>query len=412
MGAVESNMLPRETLDGFSEKALFTPRFFLLASFSFVTFFTAFQLYPTMPFRILSLGGGEGKAGLFLGLLTFASAFSAPFGGAVADRLGQRHILMVSSTAFFGFSFVFSFARSFWIILPSAFLYWVFWSALLAASFALMTDVIPSERRAEGIGYWGVASTLAVAISPTVGLATYNLLGWHWLCGGISALSLGMLVISLRVQDKPHTHPSGRTLKGFFSEGFFEHRVFIVSIALFMYSFGYGGITSFVALYAKEAGTRPVGIYFLVFAATMVCTRPFAGRIADRMGRRRILIPCLAFICLGLSLLAVSGTFWMLVASAILFGLGFGSAYPIFAAIILDSVESHRHGAAFGSILLAFDTGIGSGSVLTGILIQHYGFHVAYGVAAALAFFSIPYFLFTEKSLEGEPADPSGSAVA
>ncbi|MGB7623267.1 MAG: MFS transporter, partial [Terriglobia bacterium] len=183
-------------------------------------------------------------------------------------------------------------------------------------------------------------------------------------------------------------------------------------IALFMYSFGYGGITSFVPLYARDSGTRPVGIYFLVFAATMVCTRPFVGRIADRMGRRRILIPCLALICLGLSLLAVSGTFWMLVASAIIFGLGFGSAYPSFAAMILDRIDSHRHGAAYGSILLAFDTGIGSGSVVTGLLAQHYGFHVAYGATAALAFFSIPYFLFTEKSMEGEPADPSGSAVA
>ena len=117
MGDAESKILTRGRPEAAPEKPLFTPRFFLLASYSFVTFFTAFQLYPTMPFRILALGGSEGKAGLFLGLLTFASAFSAPFGGAIADRLGQRHILLVSSSAFFGLSFVFSFARSLWIIL-------------------------------------------------------------------------------------------------------------------------------------------------------------------------------------------------------------------------------------------------------------------------------------------------------
>lgn len=380
------------------ERPLFTPKFFLLALFSFVTFFAAFQLFPTMPFRILSLGGTKAQAGLFLGLLTFASALSAPFGGAIADRLGQRHILVASSSAFFLFSFVFSLCRSLWILLPMAVIFGIFWSALLAASFALMTDVIPAERRAEGIGYWGVAGTLAIAISPSVGLEIFHM-GWHWLCGGIALLSLGMLIIAIVVKDKPHTHPRGRTLRGFFTEGFFEHRVFVVSISLFLYSFGYGGITSFAALYARDSGTQPVGIYFLIFASVMVFTRPLVGRFADRVGRKRIMIPCLGLTFFGLLLLSFSGSFWMLTISAVIFGLGFGSAYPVFAAIVLDRVEPHRRGAAFGSILLAFDTGIGSGSIASGVLIQHYGYHVAYGTAATLALFAIPYFLFTEKSL-------------
>lgn len=397
---METGLDTKSMLNRPAEKALFTARFFLLASFSFVTFFTAFQLYPTMPFRILALGGTESQAGLFLGCLTFASAFSAPFGGAIADRLGQRLILMTSCSAFVVFSLVFSFATRLWIILPSAILFGIFWSGLLAASFALMTDTIPVERRAEGIGYWGMASTLAIAVSPSMALAIYKLFGWHWLCGGISALSLVMLGMTLSVRDKAHTHPSGRTLQGFISGGFFERRIFIVSIALFMYSFGYGGITSFAALYAQDSGTRPVGLYFLVFAGTMIFTRPFAGRVADRIGRKKILLPCLGLIAAGVTVLALSGAFGMMVVSAIVFGLGFGSAYPIFAAMVLDRVESHRHGAAFGSILLAFDTGIGSGSILTGVLIQHFGYHLAFGASAVLALFSIPYFLWAEKSLE------------
>jgi MFS family permease len=404
MSDVGSESLKVPPVTDLEVRPLFTPKFFLLAFFTFVTFFTAFQLYPTMPFRILALGGTEGQAGMFLGLLTFASAFSAPFGGAIADRLGQRHILITSSTSFFICSFIFSWARSLWVILPMAFLYGIFWSALLAASFALMTDVIPAERRAEGIGIWGVGSTLAIAISPGVGLAINTHFGWHWVCGGIALLSLGMLVIALIVEDKPHTHPSGRTLRGFFSEGFFEHRVFVLSISLFLYSFGYGGITSFAALYAKDSGTQPVGIYFLVFAGVMLFSRPFAGRIADRIGRKRILVPCLGLIFVALMLLTISGRFWMLFASAALFGIGFGSAYPIFAAIILDRTESHRYGAAYGSILLAFDTGMGSGSILTGILIQHFSYHVAFGATAALALFSIPYFLYSEKFLPEDAA--------
>jgi MFS family permease len=401
MSTTDSNLVAGMGGDGLERKPLFTTRFFLLAFFSFVTFYTAFQLYPTMPFRILAMGGTEGQAGLFLGLLTFASASSAPFGGAIADRLGQRHILMASSAVFFLCSFIFSYARSLWVILPLAVVFGAFWSALLAASFALMTDVVPTERRAEGIGYWGVASTFAIVLSPMTGLGIYSLYGWHWLCGGIAVLALGMLAIAMTVKDKPHRHPSGRTLRGFFSEGFFEHRVFILSISLFLYSFGYGGITSFVALYARDSGTRPVGLYFLVFAGTMAFARPFTGRVADRWGRKRILVPSLGLIVVALMLLAISGSFWNLVASAVIYGLGFGSAYPIFAAIVLDRIDSHRHGAAFGSILLAFDTGIGSGSILTGILIQHLGYHVAFGAATGLALFSIPYYLAADKKLQG-----------
>ncbi|MDD5544241.1 MAG: MFS transporter [Acidobacteriia bacterium] len=402
MGTLDSDRAAKSGENDLGDKALFTPKFFLLSFFSFVTFYTAFQLYPTMPFRILALQGSEGQAGLFLGLLTFASAWSAPFGGAITDRLGQRHILMTSSTVFFLCSFIFFYARSLWIILPLAVVFGVFWSALLAASFALMTDIIPAERRAEGIGYWGVAGIFAIVVSPLSGLEIYNAYGWHWLCGGVAFLSLVLLTIAFILKDKPHAHPSGRTLRGFFSEGFFERRVFVISISLFLYSFGYGGVTSFVALYARDSGTHPIGLFFLVFAGTMVLARPATGRVADRLGRRRIFLPSLALIGMALILLSISGSFWNLVASAVIYGLGFGSAYPVFAAMVLDRIDSHRHGAAYGSILLAFDTGIGSGSILTGIFIQHFGYHMAFGVTAGVAMFAIPYYLMAERKLQGQ----------
>jgi MFS family permease len=178
--------------------------------------------------------------------------------------------------------------------------------------------------------------------------------------------------------------------------------VFILSLTLFLYSFGYGGITSFVALYAQEAGIQFKGIYFLTFAVTILLTRPFLGRMADRWGRKPILLPCLGLIAVGMALLAVSARLPFLVLSAVIFGTGFGSAYPAFAAYILERVDARRRGATFGTILLAFDTGIGSGSMLLGTLIQHYGYRVAFGTAALLAFGAIPYFLTAESWLDFE----------
>jgi MFS family permease len=83
----------------------------------------------------------------------------------------------------------------------------------------------------------------------------------------------------------------------------------------------------------------------------------------------------------------------MFVAAAVVFGLGFGSAYPVFAAYVIQHVGSARRGAAFGSILAALDTGIGSGSIVLGWIIQQHGFHMAFAAGAAVAGLAVPYFL-------------------
>ena len=83
---------------------LFTGRFFLMCGFTFTVFLSAFQLLPTAPFHILDLGGSKFAAGLFLGLLTYSSAFSAPLTGGLADRVGKRRMLIVGSLAIAGFS--------------------------------------------------------------------------------------------------------------------------------------------------------------------------------------------------------------------------------------------------------------------------------------------------------------------
>ncbi len=83
----------------------------------------------------------------------------------------------------------------------------------------------------------------------------------------------------------------------------------------------------------------------------------------------------------------------MFVVSALFFGLGFGSAYPIFVAHLMHHVAEHRRGATFGALIGAFDTGIGTGSIAVGWISERYGFGRAFGVAGAMALLSIPYFL-------------------
>src|SRR5687767_6953318 len=165
-------------------------------------------------------------------------------------------------------------------------------------------------------------------------------------------------------------------------------------MTLFLYSFGYGGITSFAALHADANHVVPKEVFFTTFAIVVLCTRPLLGPLGDRIGYRRVFLPCVALIVCGLALLAASGSKPGIIVSAAVFGTGFGAAYPAFAAYVMRHVDPARRGAAFGSILAAFDTGVGSGSIVSGWIVQRYGFEAAFAVAAAIAAFAIPFFLF------------------
>jgi len=378
-----------------ADERLFTPRFFAMCAFTSTVFVSAFLLLPTAPFRILSLGGSESQAGLFLGFLTYASAFTAPLTGAFADRLGKKRMLLVCSLLIAAIQGAYALTTTYQLLLLLVPVHGLFWSGLLSASAAYMTDILPESRRAEGIGYWGLSTMFAIAVAPSLGFLLLRR-GWFWVCAAACALNLLMALIAFSLVEV--ARPRATAPAPLF-ERLVEWRVVAISLTLFLYSFGYGGVTSFVALYAETNGVAPKSLYFTVLAVVVAMTRPFSGRLADRIGRRKVFLPCLALIAVGLALLSLGGTRPLLIWSALVFGTGFGTAYPVYAAHVMDHVVPERRGAAFGGILAAFDTGIGTGSIATGWLIDHYGFGAAYATAALLASLSIPYFLFAEPRL-------------
>ena len=374
---------------------LFTPRFYVLWSYNFIVFFSAFQLLPTAPFHILSLGGSGTEAGLFLGFLTYSSAISAPITGALGDRWGKRNMLLVAALALTGFSLLYAIAPSYQLILGLVLIHGVFWSCLLSSSGAYMLDIIPAARRAEGLGYSGFASILAVAVAPWIGLYVFDHGGWTLMCLEAAALNLIMAIIAWRL-PKDVTHAAARQRKLHVGD-LVEWRVLVFGLTLFLYSFTYGGITSFVAVYAEQRNVTPRAMYFTVLSAAILSTRPFIGRYADRVGHTRIIVPCLALVVLGASILPIADSRAMFALSAFLFGIGFGSVYPLMVAHLMQNMPEHRRGATFGALIGAFDTGIGTGSIAIGWMSERVGFSRSFAVAAMLAALSIPYYLFMEK---------------
>src|SRR3954471_4338046 len=377
---------------------LFTPRFFIMCGFTFTVFLSAFQLLPTAPFRIQELGGSTFAAGLFLGFLTYASAASAPLTGAVADRIGRRRTLIIASSVILLCAIGYGVTTRYPIMLAIVVVHGVFWSGLLSAYAAYLTNLLPHRRRAEGRGSRGLRGVGAIAVAPPLAFWIMQHGGWRWICISCGALNLLMGAIAFALpEDRIETQldlPLPRL-----RPAFVEWRVLVLSLTLFLYSFGYGAITSFSAMYADALGISPKSIYLTLLAIVILLTRPLSGPLADRIGYRRVFMPCLLLIAAGLALLSAASSVGWLIASAIIFGIGFGTAYPVFVAYVMRDVSAARRGAAFGAILAAFDTGIGTGSTSVGWLIEHYGFAAAFGTAAALSAVALRYFLIVERRL-------------
>jgi MFS family permease len=381
---------------------LFTPRFAGLWLYSFVTFFSAFQLLPAIPFRILDLGGSTAAAGWFLSVYTFASAFAAPVMGTIADHVGRRRLLIAASIAFIGFSFAYGVIRYLPLLLVVGAIHGALWSGILSSGSAIMTEYIPESRRAQGLAYWGLASTGAVAVAPAVGLWVFHF-GWITLCFEMAALSVVMTVGAILIQEPTGAHARHR---GALADAW-DWGVIRTTLTLSVASFGYGGATSYAAILAVQEHVEPKSIYLTVYAVTIVLFRILFSHLLDRVSTKRVLYPSLAIVPVAFFILGISSVRWEMVLSAVLFGIGFGAAYPALASYIVTNTNPARRARTFGSIVWAFDTGIGLGSLTVGALGERFGLGRAFLVAAALSCLSIPIFTWTSRLLV-----PGGTSLA
>ena len=382
---------------------LFTRRFFGLWLFAFITFFAAFQLLPAVPFRIMRLGGSTAQAGWFLSVYALASAFSAPMMGNLADHIGRKRMLLTSSLLFVAFSLLYGIITVVPLLLAVAIVHGCLWSGLIASASAIMSDFIPESRRNEGLAYCGLASTAAIALAPAVGLIVFERLGWVALCTDLALLSLCTFAWAWQLPVVHETPESAHSLREAF-----DFRLLKPALSLSVICFGYGGVTSYVAILSRQRGIKPESLYFTVFAAAIVLVRIFTSRLGDRLGPKAMLYPSYGAIPVGFAILSIASTRTEIVASAALFGFGMGGAYPAFANFLLRTTDPKRRARTFGTIVLAFDTGIATGSLAIGAIGQRFGLGTSFAVAAAISCLAIPIFVVASRQLsvgrEGEIA--------
>lgn len=391
-----------------SRESLFTGPFLMMWAFSFTVFVSLFMLLPVVPFQVLAEGGTETQAGLFMGLLTYSSGLSALFTGALSDHIGRRKQMLLCAFGIVACVLLYG-------VLPNTprlvfvTLHGIFWSGLLLASSAHITSVIPKSRRAEGLGYWGMSSLLAVSVAPSVGFAIYKL-GWLTLCLSVAGMNIVMAVIAWSLHESHEGTPGWPTTRELRES--LNFRVLRLSFALFLYSYAFGSVTSFAALAADERGIVPRETFLTTMAFATFLSRPLFSPFLDRTGHVVMFRRFVVMIPAGLLILTFAHTKAMMVTAAIVYGLAYGNAHPAFTAYVTGRVDERGRGGAFGGILAAFDVGIGSGSVVTGILVDRFGFEVAFLTATLLASLSIPYFNWARHAFEKGDAEASPSMPA
>jgi MFS family permease len=386
-----------------ARERLFTARFLSLWLFQFGTFFSAFQLLPVIPLRIVDLGGSKASAGLFLAVYTFASAFAAPVMGSVSDYVGRKRMLIGASILFVFFSLAYGLIPWLPLVLLIGVVHGAAWSAILSSAGAIGTELIPVSRRTEGLAYWGLAPTAAIAIAPAVGMFVYRF-GWFALCVEIAAISALMALWAWRFPNAKEQRPDAKFPR---AADLWDWTVVRAAMSMAVVSFGYGGVTSYVAILSRERGIRPESLFFTVFAITIVVVRVLTSHLGDRFGPKVLLYPSFAAMPVAFVMLAGAQTRSEMIGAAILFGIGLGASFPAFMTFVVAHTSEQTRGRTFGSMIWAFDTGIGLGSIVIGAIGQRKSLGFAFQVAAAISCLSIPIFVSAARAFAAKATVPA-----
>ncbi|WP_028610092.1 MFS transporter [Paenibacillus harenae] len=360
---------------------------FIQMTLGMLVLFTGFYLLlPTLPLFIKDMGGTESQVGLAAGAFTLTAVVFRPVIGGLLDRYGRRPFIIGGLLLFVLSMYLYNWVSTIAVLLALRVLHGASWALSTTAVSTSITDIIPATRRGEGMGWFGMAMTVAMAIGPALGIAVLGDGAYHslfWLATGLSFAAL-LLVYLTPVPE--HPKPESRKIV------LFEKSVFPLTVALFFLSVAYGGITTFLPLFGASIQVNP-GTFFFVYALALTLARPIAGKLSDRLGEANVILPGLIVTVLSLVVLSFSEGLVGVVVAAVLYGIGFGSAQPALQAANLRLAPPDKRGVASASFMTAFDLGIGLGSIILGWVSQYTGYKVLFIVCAGSVLVSAIVFI-------------------
>lgn len=246
----------------------------------------------------------------------------------------------------------------------------------------MASDVIPIQRMGEGMGYFGLSTSLAMSAGPLIGLSLLQGPGFGslLLCTVLALAFILPLGYGL-TKGLPAQHKEPAPVTAGPKSGVFR-KLFLPCLLNLLLSVSYGGLLGFLALYGQEAHLEHIAYFFLFNAVAIVIIRPLSGKIYDRHGPAALLIPGSLFIIGGLLLLSYASSTAALFPAALCYGIGFGSMQPALQTWMIQSVDMRQRGMANGMFFNSLDFGVAVGTLVLGSVALYNSYAVMYRYSA------------------------------
>ncbi len=367
---------------------------------NFLLFFSFYLLTPLLPIYLdAQFGADKDMIGLVLSGYVIAALIVRPFSGFIVDSFNRKKVLV---TCFFFFFICFTGYVGAGTLLMFAIVRTIHglpFGATTVANSTVAVDVLPSSRRNEGIGFYGLSNNLAMAVAPSAGIWIYGATGnftlLFWISLGVALLGFWCstaIRVPYRkpVEGKPHLS----------MDHFFLTRAWMMAVNILLFGLCWGVMSNYVALYGKQQlgivdGT---GIFFALLSAGLFVSRLYgvkglrAGKLTENALEGAIIST------VGYTLFALAPGIWAFYLSALLIGLGNGRMYPAFLNMFISVARHDQRGTANSSILTSWDVGMGLGILLGGVLSQYFGYSTAFWfTAASQATGTLLILLFTRR---------------
>lgn len=368
------------------EEKLWNSDYLKVMCSNFLLFFAFYLLAPLLPLYLNDrFMADKDTIGIVLSGYVVATLMIRPFSGFMVDSFNRKKVLMLCFFVFFicfagyigaGTLLMFAIVRT---------MHGIPFGAATVANSTVAIDVLPSSRRNEGIGFYGLSNNLAMAIAPSAGIYIYSVTGNFPLLFWISlVLALAGFICTSRVRI-----PARELIKNkpkMSLDHFFLGRAWLMAVNITLFGLCWGIMSNYVAIYGQEelGVTDGTGIFFMILSGGLFISRLYgskslrAGRITHNCARGVLL--SLA----GYTLFALALGEWSFYLSALFVGLGNGQMYPAFLNMFIKVARHDQRGTANSSILISWDLGMGIGILLGGFLVEYISYSAAFWVTAAM----------------------------
>lgn len=348
-------------------------------------------------FTIETYHASESIGGLAAGVFIIGMLAGRLGAGRIIDHLQPKNVLIggvIGSIIAIALYFT---IHSILILMFVRFIHGIAFGFSSTATGTISSRLIPEKRKGEGIGYYGLSVTLASAFGPFLGLVLNNNLGFSSIFG----ISLISIVVSfsftLLIKELPMNHeiiteeqsrPKGLS-------AFLQKEALPISCVIILVGIAYASILSFLSIYSEMLHlVTASSFFFIVFAVVTFVTRPFTGKIYDHFGENKVMYPVLLSFAIGLAILSMVSSPFLLLLSAAFIGFGYGTIVPTAQAIAIQQSPTSKMGLATSTFYIFVDFGAGMGPFILGLLIPFMGYRYLYLAMSGLIIIAMILYFF------------------